>query len=388
VTRSDLGSITDLSDGRWRIRVSGGYDPVTGHRRRLDRTIRGSARDAAKARAAMLIEVGDIPSAKGLTLAAFFAEMYLPNLERRRAQGKVRRRTIDGYRSKWNLHIEPHIGAVTLDRLDPYRLDRWLGQLTASGVKRHTAHHAYRVLHAALAQAIRWRVLASNPLSGVEDPGVPAHDPTALSAGDANLLLDGFSGHALEPIVALALGAGLRRSELAALTWADIDMKAGTVTVSRGMHQVGQEVFFEQPKTTRSARVVSLPDWTLCVLRPLRGVGPIVVEGGAAMKPNRMSALFASRVRAGLPAVTLRDLRHTHATLALAAGVDVVVVSRRLGHSTVATSDRFYLRPGRAADDDAARKMDGIRSTQRGTTPRSTQRGTRERGGTRPAAGE
>lgn len=359
-----LGSIVEVEPGRFRVRVSGACDPATGQRRRRDRTIYGTRRDAERLKARLLLEIGTVPDASSLTLSAYLTDMWYPALERRRVQGKIRRMTIDGYRSKITRHVTPHLGGLKLAKLDPYTLDRWLGALAQSGVSPHTAHHAYRVLHTALQQAVRWRLLASSPLAGVEVPTVPTRDGAVLSADEANAMLDAFRGHELEPIVVIALGAGLRRSELAALTWADVDFAAGTVKVWRGLHQRKGETWYESPKTKRSTRTISLPGWALALLKPLRALGPLVVEDGAPMNPDHISDRFRAHAQAspGVKDIPLRDLRHSHATIALASGVDVAVVSRRLGHSNLTTTDR-YLRPGRAADEDAARKLDGMRAT-------------------------
>jgi len=176
-------------------------------------------------------------------------------------------------------------------------------------------------------------------------------------------MLDAFAGHELEPIVVIAIAAGLRRSELAALTWTDVDFGEGTVRIWRGMHRSGGQTYFEDPKSATSRRTVALPDWALEMLRPLRGVGPLVARDGAAMDPTSISKGFTAHMAASeLPAVPLRDLRHSHATLALAAGVDPASVALRLGHSTIAVTYDYYLRPGAAGDRDTADKIESLRT--------------------------
>jgi len=186
--------------------------------------------------------------------------------------------------------------------------------------------------------------------------------PEVLTAKEANQYLDAFQGHVLEPIVVLALGAGLRRSELAGLQWGDFDFEKGTVTISRGHHDRAGGVIVEPPKSTTSNRVVALPAWAVDVLEPMRGLGPVVVEDGKAMRPRRISDLYLERIQEkDLRKISLKNLRHTHATLMIEAGVDLFTVSRRLGHSTVAVTQMHYVKPSQEADRQAADVFGGLR---------------------------
>jgi integrase len=169
-----------------------------------------------------------------------------------------------------------------------------------------------------------------------------------LTIKEMQAYLDAFHGHILEPIIILALTAGLRRSELAGLTWADIDFDEKTVTITRGLHDHAGEVLIEEPKSDTSRRVLPLSDTAVSLLRPLRGIGPV-----CNLKPWQISSRYETRVRAcELRRVQFKNLRHTHACLLLDAGVDLYTVSRRLGHSTTAVTEKHYLRPG----EDTARQ--------------------------------
>ena len=378
MSRRRIGTITKRPTGAWHVEVPAGRDPITGKRRRLSRDVYGSDREAERELSRLLLEAGKVPRAS-LTLADYLEDMYLPSLE----PPKVRRRTRDEYESKLRLYVTPYIGQVKLVDLEPYTLDRWQATLAAiehpTAATRKDAHptmvrlsprsrmHAYRVLHSALERAVRWRLIPANPLDAVDQPTVPRYEPDVLDADEANAYLDAFAGHVLEPIVVLALGAGLRRSELCALTWRDVDLKAGTVRIERGAHERSGEVWTEAPKSDTSRRIVSLPSWAIAALRPYKALGPLVSENGTAMRPSLVSALYVRRVaEAGLRRVPLKNLRHTHATLALESGVDLYAVSKRLGHSSPAVTDAFYLRPGRAMDEDAAAKVDTIRQNRDG----------------------
>lgn len=341
---------------------------MTGKRNRPNKNVRGTEADAERELARMLLTAGRL-QASDMTLDEYVREVWVPALT-------VRRRTRDEYEAKMRLHVLPVLGATRLDRLEPYVLDRWVVGLP----KTRTGLHAFRVLHAALSRAVRWRLIEVNPLDAVDPPRPQPTQTTVLTSDEALEYLDVFAGHELEPIVVLAIGCGLRRSELCALEWSDIDIKNATVSITKGMHERKGETWLEEPKSANSRRIVSLPAWVVDALKPHRGIGPITTR-----KPSQVSALYRRTIAAadrarkaadpttGLRYVPIKQLRHTHATIALAAGVDVVAVSRRLGHSTVTVTDAFYLKPGRSADQVAAAAMDTWRAATGGNgTPAAT----------------
>lgn len=369
-SRRPDASITDLGGGKYRVVVSARPDPLTGKRRRLSKTVRGGLRVAQAMRSRLLAEAGKIPTAS-LTLREFIEGMWVPSME----PPRVRRRTRDEYSAKMTLYVLPTLGSVKLGDLEPYVLDRWLAKLAVKKSRAHhdedepaadlsprTRLHAYRALHAALHAAVLWRLVESNALDAVKAPAVPRRKPDVLTAAEANLYIDAFAGNALEPLLLLAIGAGLRRSELAALAWKDVDLRAATVSITKGRHQRKGEVWIEPPKSQASRRVVSLPPWCIEGLTPYRGIGPVVVDHGVWLTPETISARYRKVVvDAGLRYVPLKNLRHTSATLAIEAGVSLYAVSKRLGHSSPSVTDAFYLSPDRSLDEDAARRLGGLR---------------------------
>jgi integrase len=362
--RREVGSITKMSEGVYRVSVSVGNSTITGKRRRPAQIVRGTDRDAEIALARLLLSAGKLPE-QDISVRQYLEEMWLPHVEKRR-----RVKTVDGYRSIITHHVLPELGDMAMIDLTPYGLERWMDGLSKVGsdpiepLSEQTRLHVYRCLFAALRTAMQWGLVEDNPLRAVEPPKPERHyQKDVLTVKEAAAYLRSFTGHPLEPLVVLALGCGLRRSELAGLTWSSLDFDAGTVTIARGLHDRKGIVIEEKPKSTTSRRTIAVPAWALEILKPLRGIGPMVVEDGAPMRPGHISTGYVRRIReAELRYVPLKNLRHTHACLMLDAGVDLYTVSRRLGHSTTAVTELHYVDPSVKVDRAAADAIGDLRA--------------------------
>lgn len=364
--RRPAGSVRAVGPGRYRITVSIGSDE-RGKRRRIDKTFICSKKEAELHLARMLVEAGD-PSATDShqTIEAYHRDVWLPHVKQR-----VRRRTYEGYESDLRRMVTPYLGHVPLDTLSPMTLDTWLDTLKRAKVSEHSALHAFRVLRQSLRQAARWRLIDRDPSDSVKAPRAKPYEPKTLTADEARQYMQAFVGHPIEPAIALAIGCGLRRSEICGLRWEDVELTGATLHVRRGMHSVKGGVIFEDPKTTRSRRVVTMPNYTCVALeRHVQEVGHVLTNSqGQPISPDALTARYDKAVSdLKLPRVPLKNLRHSSATIALEAGVDVTVVSRRLGHSNVSTTDRFYLAPKRSADERAARMIDDFLAPTRASS--------------------
>lgn len=364
MSRRPVGSIRWLSDGVARVELESGRDPITGERRRLSETVYGSSSDAERALAKMLLEIGKLPAGRNMTVREYYENIYQPRLEKGRHA--VRRETRRGYFSKIENHVLPRFGDVALADLEPYVLDDWLDSLLEK-MSAQSALHVYRAFSGALSKAVKWRFLKTNPLRDVDAPSVDERALETLSAEEVLTYLNAFEGHSLEALVIVALSTGLRPCELYALTWADLDFSGFAVSVEKGLHQDKEGTYFEPPKSKRSNRLVSLDGWAIEALRPLRGLGAVAIRDGKQMTPAQVGYHYRKQVREKkLRYLPLRDLRHTHATLMLEAGVELAIVSRRLGHSTVTITDKHYLRPKRTADQKAADAFGDLLAVARG----------------------
>ena len=365
MSRRALGSIRWLSDGVARVEIQNGYDRVTGKPRRLSKTVHGTEADAERALARLLLEIGKLPAGKSLTFGDYFRDLYKPRLEK-----SVRKSTRRGYVAKIERHVLPRFENVKLEELEPYVLEDWLSELEAK-MSGQSALHVYRALNTSLNRAVKWKLLASNPLRAIDAPRADERDLDVLSAKEALAYLEAFRGHELEALIVLSIATGFRPCELYGLEWRDVDLTAKEVRCERGRHQLDGEIYLEDPKSKRSRRVVSLSDWSIEALRPLRGFGLV-----SPLSPAQISYRYRKHVREKeLRYLPLRDLRHSHATLLLEAGVEIALVSRRLGHSTIAITDKHYLRPKRSADRKTADAFGELLALESGKSSKAGRSG-------------
>lgn len=299
-----------------------------------------------------------------LTLGRFLKQEWLPAMK-----FAMRASTWESYATNVEKQIVPSIGAIALQRLTPGRLNAFYGELLENGrrdgrggLSPKTVRNIHIILHRALSDAVRWNLISRN-VAGMANPPTLAYGPgTAMntwSAEELRRFLDHVSADRLYAVYVLAASTGMRRGEVLGLRWKDLNFEASRLSIRQTLLSVNNEVRLSTPKTARGRRSVALDSMTLAVLRAHRSrqLEERLAHGadyedldlvfaradGRPVHPETVSQAFERRVRsAGLPRIRFHDLRHTHATLALAAGVHPKVVSERLGHATVAFTMDVY----------------------------------------------
>lgn len=268
-----------------------------------------------------------------MLLSVFHDEVWLPSC------ANLRECTMIGYESAWRCHIVDAFGGFEIDSITAGMIETWM-----AGMPRGAARKAWGVLRTTLRKAFRWGMSSVDVTTRVRGPKRTDHQPRVLDARQIAALLRGFWGHELEAWLICSVTLGLRPEEALGLEWSDIDLRGGLVRIRRGVQWVsGHEVVVE-PKTDLSARDVVLPRFAIIRLRQIRGRGDGRLVGG--LNPGQVDRRYRRWCREQhLPFVPRENLRHSWATSALAAGVDVAVVSRALGHSSIETTARYYLRP-------------------------------------------
>ncbi len=236
--------------------------------------------------------------------------------------------------------------------------------------------HAHGVLRTALAHAAAVELIERNVCTIIQAPKVVRTEVEILNAEQIADALRKLEGHPLYPIVALAIGTGARRGEIAALRWSDIDLDAATVRIERALEETKGATRMKLPKTAAGRRTISLPSFAVDALRDHRrqtlelrlkiGIGALPGDApvfgdieGNWPTPHGITKSWRRAVQSrGLPRITFHSLRHSHASALIAAGIDVVTVSRRLGHASPALTLSTYSHLFTNSDDKAAAAID------------------------------
>jgi integrase len=360
----------------WRLFYDLGPDPVTGKRRQRTRTVQGSRREAERQLSILVGQAaaGTLADPKQTTVAEF-TDRWL-----RLVEGTVRPTTLDGYREKLAL-ANRWIGRRRLAHLTGELLSELYRTLPRSA---QTVLHVHRVLHRMLQDAQRWGLLPSNPAAAAIPPKVRRARPRTWTADQVAVFLEFTGTHELGPLVRVAASTGMRRGELCGLRWTAVDLSRGVLTVEQSTVMVGGRPLQGEPKTRAGRRRVALDPATVDVLASVRQrqqewqrlFGGSYQPGwvfcwpdGRPFSPDWVSHRFHDLVLAsGLPQIRLHDLRHTHATLALEAGVPAKVVADRLGHAGIQITLDTYTHHVEALDRQAAVAVAGLIGNRTGNS--------------------
>lgn len=265
---------------------------------------------------------------------------------------KVRPNTLEGYESALRCHLLPKWEGRDIEDIRHDEIQAWV-----SGMSYGAAAKAHKTLRQILRWAIRtYRLRIWCETDDIELPKPPLRKTKTLTERQLNQAVHDWRGEAWEPVALVQSACGLRPCEAAALTWGDIDLRSGEVSVTKGRHEVKGEVFTWGTKTDKSTRTVVLPRYAVARLREIRrDVRPKPSALLCDLKPHalyrRMRAWFHRR---GID-MCAENLRHTWATLAVKAGVPIETVSMALGHSSLEMAYSRYV----------ARSTDVFRAAQR-----------------------
>lgn len=338
------------------------------------------------------IEQGTVADPKRMTLGEYlkyWLETY--------AQHKVTPRTYEGYAMVVDKHLIPALGSIPLARLQPEHLNNYYKQAVISGRKANkhnegrlsptTVNQHHRILHKALASAVKSRKLARNVANDAEPPSKEEKEMKILTPEQATTLLDNLRGTYLYLPTFLALNTGMRRGEILGLRWRDVDLANAVISVRQTLKEVKKgKPHYGPPKTEKSKRQIEVDPLVIRELKrqkkeqtKARFRNPDVwqenglvncLQNGEPVNPSTLSSVFHDAVkRLGLE-IRFHDLRHTAASFLLKAGVSPKVVQEMFGHNNIATTLGIYshLLPG--MQKQAARKLTQTifgNSTQKGS---------------------
>ena len=354
-------------------------DPHTGQRKRRWYSHIGTKRSAQIECARLIsdLQKGTQVDSGRITVAAFL-DRWLEHM-----RGQVSPRSLERYTELARKNLAPLLGALALSKLQPVHISQAYAKALdngrrdgSGGLSARTVTHMHRVFREALQQAVRWQLLARNPADAVKPPKVERKQMHTLDADGTVRLIETARGTSLFMPILFGVLCGLRRGEITALRWRAIDVDCGQLSVSASTEQTGSGIRDKETKSGK-ARTVVLPPLIVDELRRHRvaqaerllQVGVRVTddhhvvtrEDGQPLQPRSLTHAFVRFIRQhGLPQIRLHDLRHSHATAMLAAGVHPKIAQERLGHSSVSVTIDLYshVLPGMQAE--AVSRVDAV----------------------------
>ena len=379
------GYLKKRSEGSWSVVIYLGHDPVTGKERHKWHTVHGNRKAAERELTRLLREfdTGAYVDAVKLTVKEYL-EKWLQDYARVNVAGK----TFERYAAVVKHQLAPALGSLPLAKLQPLHIQTCYSQMLQGGRKDgregglspQTVLHHHRILRQALQQAVRWQLLARNPADAVEPPRPQPREMRALDEAQTAWLIDATHGTRLYIPVLLAVSTGMRRGEILAVPWQEMNLISGAVSVCRSLEQTkAGGLKFKDTKSRHGRRPVSLPEITVEALRQHKAAqdarkallgsdyqdNDLICcrDDGTIWPPNAFTSAFRDLLRRrGIAAMRFHDLRHSHASQLLRAGVSPKVIAERPGHSKVGfTLDAYsHLLPG--MQEEAARLTDaGLR---------------------------
>lgn len=378
------GNIRERQPGVFQLTVFVGRSP-TGRQQFRYRTIHGGKRDAQREMTKFLRELQD---GTGIEATNETVAQFLERWLRDYAKPNVSPRTYENYAELIRRHIVPELGSRKLDKLQAVHLQAFYARKHESGridgtggLSAQTVKHLHSILHEALHYAVKWQVLPRNPAEYVDPPKREKQQLHVIDEAATLRLLAIAEPTWMWVPVLLAITTGMRRGEILALRWDDVDLDAQVATVQRSLEVTkAGGLRMKETKTGRSRRV-DLAPYTVQALRAHKGAQSLhrISAGadyqnqnlvcaradGTPIPPNSVTQAFQDvRKKAGF---TLRfhDLRHSHVSQLIRQGAPINVISSRIGHAGSAITMDVYghLFPGMGRDA-ADRFEAGLRQAQ------------------------
>lgn len=282
--------------------------------------------------------------------------------------------TVRGYKVNFDKHTIPYIGHILVQKLTGVEIQNMYTQLSKTGLSPRSVHYVHTTLHEVLEYAYKTRLISLNPANFVSAPKQAKYKAEVYNTDEVTKLLSCAKGTDMEIPLMIDLETGLRRGELLALKWSDINWEARTLIVQRNLVCIDGEYKFGSPKTKSGNRKLLLSESLIEKLRQHRvKQTEIRLQLGATYQNNDLvccrddgnpyhtgsfSHKFANLLKKhGLKRIRLHDIRHTNATLMLENGIPAKIASERLGHSGIAITLDTYSHVSPIMQKDAVEKL-------------------------------
>ena len=371
------GHIRKRGERSWAILIDLPRGP-DGKRRRKWHTVHGNKKDAQRKRNELLhqLETGAYVEPTKMTITEFL-ERWLKHV-----RSKVGGKTFERYSEIVHKNLIPSLGALRLPQLQPIHIEEFYAEMLESGRKNgngglspRTVVHFHRVLRAALQQGIKWKFIVINQADAVEPPNVEPKEMNTLDASRTAWLFTAAEGTRLYVPIVLESTLGIRRGEVLALQWSDLNLSTSIATVRRSLQETNEGLKFKSTKSGKG-RPVSLLEFTVETLNQHKKeqekerasfgadyqdndlVCPL--PDGSPWPPDSFSDQFRRfRDKCGLK-IRYHDLRHSHATQLMEQGIHPKIVSERLGHSSVGITLDLYSHVMPGMQEEAAQRLDAV----------------------------
>jgi integrase len=383
------GHIRRRGERSWELKFDIGADPVTGKRRVRYASFKGTKRDAEIELSRLVTQNA---AGEGVDPSKATVAEFVDRWERDWASVNVSPKTLERYKQILRLNVVPHIGAMRVQKLRQIHLSELYAKLQRTGghkgrpLSPRSVGHVHRVIHRALGHAAAWGVVSQNVAAVVAPPSVPDDgEIIILTEEQIGTTLRHFEGRTLRPIVSFLLGTGARRGEALALRWKDLHLDKAIVRIERSLEQTKTGLRFKAPKTKKGRRNVAISPWLVAELRAHRarqqerrmalGLGRAPDDSlvfarwdGSTRSPHWLTQKFGQAMDTLKIECTLHGLRHTHVSQLIASGLDVLTISRRIGHASAAITLKVYGHLFANTDTRAAEIMEAtfakVRSTE------------------------
>jgi integrase len=353
----------------WELKFDAGRDPATGKRKIQYHSFRGTKREAQVKLAELVASVGGGSYVEPSRVTV--ADFVRARVDQWEAAGDISARTAQRYRQLVENQIVPHLGAKLLQKLTRLDVEAWHTTLRNGGRAARTIGHAHRVLGKALSDAERDGLVLKNVCKLRKAPKVA--DGEMVIVQDVPGLVDKLRGSRLYVPAVVALFTGMRLGEVLALRWGRVNLDGKTISVREALESTkAHGIRFKPPKSKAGRRDLTLPEIVISALREHRrsqlefrmqlGAGRLPDDAllfanlaGKPLQPSNVSSDWGELAgRIGLPDVTFHALRHTHASQLINAGVDIVTISKRLGHAKPSVTLAIYAHMFTTDDSKAA----------------------------------
>ena len=356
----------------WQVVIECGNDPLTGDRVRKYKTVNGTKKEANSKAIELINQLnnGGIIKPSALKLKDWITEWhsnYLPNIEYR---------TRESYLERINHRIVPALGNIQLKALQATAIQKWINTISTELAPK-SVRNIFNILNASLKKAVELKKIPSNPCVGVVLPKKKKYQAKTYTPAEVQQALTLAKGTDMYLILLLAFSLGLRRGELLALTWNDIDFQNAEINVDKSTYHEKSDRKVKAPKTESGIRKIPLGDNLLHELKLARagylkrrfelGAGftdsnlIICQNDGKPYHPDSFSNKWKRFIdKHKIRKIRFHDIRHTSATMLVASGVDLITVKKRLGHSDITTTANIYTHVTAEMDTNAAQKIDDI----------------------------